>query len=87
MRRVVLALTLWLGSLLPLPAQEFQTLLQTNADEIVKPSRGSVAGVLDDLVASGLPQVPGFLERWSDKGSGRTTQPAVSISPQRLAAI
>ncbi len=48
-------------------AQDLQTLLQTHADEVAKPSRRSVGVVLEDLVASGLPSVPVFLERWQGK--------------------
>ena len=48
-------------------AQDLQTLLQDNAAQIAKPSRNSIGVVLDDMVASGLPQVPAFLEEWSEK--------------------
>ncbi|SEQ39584.1 urea transport system permease protein [Loktanella sp. DSM 29012] len=54
-------------------AQTLQPILQTHAAEVADPSRGSVSVVLDDLVASGLPQVPTFLERWSDKGVWQNT--------------
>ncbi|MFZ3580596.1 urea ABC transporter permease subunit UrtB [Loktanella sp. DJP18] len=49
-------------------AQDLQPILQTHAAEIADPSRGSVAAPLDAMIASGLPQVPTFLERWTDKG-------------------
>jgi urea transport system permease protein len=49
-------------------AQDLQPVLQSHSDEIAKPSRSSVSTALDALVASGLPQVPTFLERWSDRG-------------------
>ncbi|SLN38386.1 urea ABC transporter permease subunit UrtB [Pseudooctadecabacter jejudonensis] len=48
-------------------AQDLQSVLQTHADEIAKPSRGSVSVALDDMQALGLPQVPVFLEAWSDR--------------------
>ncbi|WGW05146.1 urea ABC transporter permease subunit UrtB [Tropicibacter oceani] len=48
----------------PAAAQDLQTLLQTHADEVAKPGRQSVDVVIDDLMASGLPQVQEFLERW-----------------------
>lgn len=48
-------------------AQELQSLLQSYRDVIIKPSRKAVGPVLDALVASGLPTVPGFLEAWQDK--------------------
>ncbi len=48
-------------------AQDLQTLLQDNAAQIAKPSRNAIGPVLDDMVATGLPQVPTFLEQWSDK--------------------
>ena len=48
-------------------AQGLQDLLQQNAEEIADPSRRTVGEVLDVLVDSGLPEVPGFLERWQNK--------------------
>jgi urea transport system permease protein len=58
-------------ALLSLPlashAQELQTLLQENHKVVAKPSRKTVGPVLDQLVASGLPGVPQFLERWQNK--------------------
>ncbi|SMX25174.1 High-affinity branched-chain amino acid transport system permease protein LivH [Boseongicola aestuarii] len=45
-----------------------QTLLQTYAEDIAKPSRQTIQPVLDELAASGLPAMTGFLEAWSDKG-------------------
>ncbi len=67
MRRFLIALTLMLGFGHAAPAQELQTLLQTHVDEIANPSRRSVGPVLDDLVASGLPGLPVFLERWAQR--------------------
>ncbi|WP_420012911.1 ABC transporter permease subunit [Tateyamaria sp.] len=65
MRYLVLALAVWLGTFVSARAQTVQDILQVHADEIAKPSRRSVSVALDDLVASGLPQVPVFLEQWS----------------------
>ena len=48
-------------------AQDLQNLLQSHRDVIIKPSRKTVGPVLDALVASGLPSIPGFLEAWQDK--------------------
>ncbi len=48
-------------------AQDLQSILQTHAEEVAKPSRNSVSVVLDDLAASGLPQVTEFLEKWAEK--------------------
>lgn len=48
-------------------AQDLQTILQTHAEEVAKPSRNSVGVVLDDLEASGLPQVSVFLEQWAER--------------------
>ena len=48
-------------------AQDLQSILQTHAEEIAKPSRNSVGVALDDLVGSGLPQVPVFLEEWAGR--------------------
>ncbi|GIT90009.1 branched-chain amino acid ABC transporter permease [Jannaschia pagri] len=67
--RLILALVLMLTGL-PAMAQNgpVQTLLQTYADDIAKPSRRTIQPVLDDLAASGLPAMPSFLEAWADKG-------------------
>ncbi|PTX56160.1 amino acid/amide ABC transporter membrane protein 1 (HAAT family) [Litoreibacter ponti] len=67
MRLILSVLAVCLGLAIPANAQQLQTLLQTHADQIAKPKRASVGVVLDDLVASGLPQVLVFLEEWSDK--------------------
>ena len=67
MRCILLAIALICGTHLPASAQNLQALLQTHAAEITKPSRKTVSTALDDLAASGLPQVPVFLEQWSDK--------------------
>ncbi len=64
-------LSLALALLLTLPAiasaQSLQDILQTHQDEVLKPGRRSVGVVLDDLVASGLPQALPFLESWRDR--------------------
>ena len=71
----IFAAVLWLLALPALAqAQELQALLQDRASEIESPSRGSVGEVLGALVDSGLPQVPVFLERWSDKGVWRDAE-------------
>ena len=67
MLRVLLSLFWLLASVGLATAQDLQTLLQTHAEEVSSPSRKSVGTVLDDLVASGLPQVPAFLESWADR--------------------
>ena len=48
-------------------AQNLQSILQTHVLEIKNPSRNSVSQALDDLAASGLPQVTVFLEQWAKK--------------------
>ena len=48
-------------------AQDLQTLLQDHQKVVAKPSRKSVGPVLDALIASGLPEVPEFLEKWQGK--------------------
>ena len=48
-------------------AQDLQTILQTHAEEVAKPSRNTVGVVLDDLEASGLPQASVFLEQWAER--------------------
>ncbi|MDO6587125.1 urea ABC transporter permease subunit UrtB [Salipiger sp. 1_MG-2023] len=72
-RALFLALTL--AFCLALPAHRaqaqqtgpLQAVLQTHAAEVARPSRTSVATLIDALVASNLPQVPDFLTRWSDR--------------------
>lgn len=67
MRRLFLSLA-WLMALASSAfAQDVQSILQTHAEEVAKPSRNSVGVVMDDLVASGLPQVSGFLEQWAER--------------------
>ncbi len=46
------------------PDAPLQTILQTHHDLVESASRRTVQTVLDDLIASGLPEVPAFLERW-----------------------
>ncbi len=67
MRRVFILVATLLGLASASAAQDLQSILQTHADEVAKPSRSSVGVVLDDLVASGLPQVLPFLEGWQDR--------------------
>ena len=45
-------------------AQSLQDILQDNAEQVTDPSRRTVGDFLDLLVASGLPEVPRFLETW-----------------------
>ncbi|WP_371157166.1 urea ABC transporter permease subunit UrtB [Jannaschia sp. 2305UL9-9] len=54
----------------PVSAQDapVQTLLQTHAEDLAKPSRRTIQPVIDDLAESGLPGIPSFLEAWADKG-------------------
>ncbi|HAC48809.1 MAG TPA: urea ABC transporter permease subunit UrtB, partial [Sulfitobacter sp.] len=67
MVRILLSLMCLLTSVSLASAQELQSVLQTHAQEVAKPSRKSVGVLLDDLVASGLPQVPVFLEQWAER--------------------
>jgi len=67
MRCILLAIALILGTLTPAMAQTLQDILQTHNAEVAKPSRKSISVVLDDLVASGLPQVPAFLEQYAGR--------------------
>ncbi|WP_026756915.1 urea ABC transporter permease subunit UrtB [Sediminimonas qiaohouensis] len=48
-------------------AQDLQKVLQSHHAEVADPGRRTVGVVLDDLLASGLPGVQTFLERWQDK--------------------
>ncbi|MCK0097138.1 urea ABC transporter permease subunit UrtB [Yoonia sp. F2084L] len=66
-RLLSLALVLWLTVPAVAGAQTLQDILQTHQDEVLKPGRRSVSVVLDDLVASGLPQALPFLEAWRDR--------------------
>ncbi len=65
--RLLLSALFFMLSALASSAQDLQSLLQENAAQIAKPSRTSIGIVLDQMVATGLPQVPAFLEEWSDK--------------------
>ncbi|MEY1554006.1 urea ABC transporter permease subunit UrtB [Yoonia sp. R2331] len=65
--RILLSAIAFVVCAMTAQAQDLQTLLQDNAAQIAKPSRNSIGTVLDDMVATGLPQVPTFLEEWSDK--------------------
>ncbi|WP_136439908.1 urea ABC transporter permease subunit UrtB [Pacificoceanicola onchidii] len=56
-----------MGVSAPAQAQELQTILQSHADEVAKPGRKSVGVVIDNLIASGLPQVPVFLQNWQGR--------------------
>ncbi|MBY6160456.1 urea ABC transporter permease subunit UrtB [Mameliella alba] len=67
MLRALLAVLLiaWLPA--PGFSQDLQSILQAHQAEVAKPSRKTVGPVLEALTASGLPEVPRFLERWQDK--------------------
>jgi len=67
LRTALLTLALALVALLPRPvaAQTLQDILQRHAEEVASPGRRTVGVVIDDLAASGLPGVPGFLTAWA----------------------
>ena len=67
LRLLSLALSLCLILPASLQAQTLQDILQTHQDEVLSPGRQTVGAVLDDLVASGLPQALPFLEAWRDR--------------------
>ena len=67
LRSFILALALCLFAPLGAQAQTLQDILQTHQEEVLKPGRRTVGVVLDDLVASGLPQALPFLEAWRDR--------------------
>ena len=67
MRSVLFALILTLCGVSTVTAQTLQSILQTHATEIGKPSRKTVGETIDAIAASGLPQVTEFLEQWSKK--------------------
>ena len=77
MRRVLLCVIWLFATCSAAIAQDVQTILQTHAAEIAKPSRNSVGVVLDDLAASGLPQVPVFLEQWAEKNVWREDETGI----------
>jgi urea transport system permease protein len=66
-RSFLLALCVLLGLALPAAAQDLQSVLQRHQEAVANPSRGTVGPVLADLVASGLPEVPQFLDRWQNR--------------------
>jgi urea transport system permease protein len=66
-RTFLLALAVILGLAAPAAAQDLQSVLQRHQDAVANPSRGTVGVVLSDLVASGLPEVPQFLDRWQNR--------------------
>ncbi|MDP5360435.1 MAG: urea ABC transporter permease subunit UrtB, partial [Paracoccaceae bacterium] len=66
-RLLSLALTLWLTIPAVAVAQSLQDILQTHDEEVLNPGRQSVSVVLEDLIASGLPQALPFLEAWRDR--------------------
>ncbi len=67
LRLFSIAISLWLLFPTTSSAQTVQDILQTHAEEVLKPGRRSVGVVLDDLVDSGLPQALPFLEAWRDR--------------------
>ncbi len=67
MLRALLAVTLFLWLPAAGSAQDLQSILQEHQAQVAKPSRSKVTPVLEALSASGLPEVPVFLERWQDK--------------------
>ncbi len=73
MLRRFLTLIVFLGIAGVAQAQDLQPVLQTHAAEIANPSRSSVSVALEDLAASGAPQVSDFLEQWEDKGVWQRT--------------
>ncbi|WP_347821371.1 urea ABC transporter permease subunit UrtB [uncultured Planktomarina sp.] len=67
MRSVLFAVILTVCSVPAVTAQTLQSILQTHATEIAKPSRKTVGKTIDAIAASGLPQATEFLEQWSEK--------------------
>jgi urea transport system permease protein len=66
-RSFLLALGIVLGLTAAASAQDLQSVLQRHQDAVANPSRGTVGAVLSDLIASGLPEVPQFLDRWQNR--------------------
>ena len=67
MLRYILAFGLALLAATAAAAEDLKSILTTHLEEVAKPGRRSVGVVLDDIVASGLPQAAPFLERWQAK--------------------
>ena len=67
LRILLMALAVYLAIPNGATAQTLQSILQTHADEVAKPGRRTVGVLLDDLVASALPQAVPFLEAWRDR--------------------
>ncbi len=65
-RALILACALSVSAL-TVAAQDLQSLLQSHADEVAKPSRRTVEAVVKDLAQSGLNAAPEFLLRWQNK--------------------
>lgn len=74
MLRLLLALALTCLAA-PVAAQDdLQSILQIHAEEVASPGRRSVGVVVEDLLASGLPSVPIFLEAWQDRDIVQNTE-------------
>ena len=63
--RALLAALLIIGA--PAGAQTLQDVLSIHQKEVERASRKTIDPVIADLIASGLPQVPEFIEKWQDK--------------------
>ncbi|RYH01667.1 urea ABC transporter permease subunit UrtB [Salipiger sp. IMCC34102] len=74
MIRFLLAFLLTTLSAPALAQADLQTILQTHADEVESPGRRTVAPVIEDLLASGLPSVPMFLEAWQGRDIVRNAE-------------
>jgi urea transport system permease protein len=66
-RSFLLALGVVLGLSAVASAQDLQSVLQRHQEAVANPSRGTVGAVLSDLLDSGLPEVPQFLDRWQNR--------------------
>ncbi|MEM6440438.1 MAG: urea ABC transporter permease subunit UrtB, partial [Pseudomonadota bacterium] len=66
--KLALAAALAAAAALPVRAQvvdaPVQVLLQENGDQIAKPRRRTIGPIIEDLAASGLPEMRAVLERW-----------------------
>ncbi|SFS16474.1 urea ABC transporter permease subunit UrtB [Yoonia litorea] len=67
LRKLLMALALCCAMPALATAQTLQSILQTHSEEVAKPGRRTVGVLLDDLVASELPQAVPFLEAWRDR--------------------
>ncbi|MFK7868410.1 MAG: urea ABC transporter permease subunit UrtB [Roseobacter sp.] len=67
-RILLCAISVWLfAPNAPVLAQSLEDILATHQKDVERASRKTIDPIISDLIDSGLPQVPTFLERWQNK--------------------